>query len=292
MKFVSLFFISLFIIISCNSSSEFHTKDFILKKANDEKAVVFLFPCFPCNAEHTQSEAKFIEDLVKNEISVVLLNENQKLFFKQEDLERVEILMNEILKTYKISNENIVIGGFSSGGNLALQFSSYLMQINKLKPKSIFIVDSPVDLVKLYKNAQNDVDLKFHQDAVSEGEFLLNYFYENVGHFEHGFDQYKKYSSFINLEEKQPLLDHLNNIKIRLYAEPDLEWQKLNRGRNFENLNAFQLENLHHYLRTKPNIKSELIFTEGKGVKSTGERHPHSWSIVEGDGLSKWILAK
>jgi hypothetical protein len=34
----------------------------------------------------------------------------------------------------------------------------------------------------------------------------------------------------------------------------------------------------------------ELITTENKGYRANGQRHPHSWSIVDGKDLIKWML--
>lgn len=34
----------------------------------------------------------------------------------------------------------------------------------------------------------------------------------------------------------------------------------------------------------------EYIPTENKGYRSNGERHPHSWSIVDGTDLVNWML--
>ena len=36
--------------------------------------------------------------------------------------------------------------------------------------------------------------------------------------------------------------------------------------------------------------KVEYIPTENMGFRANGERHPHSWSIIDKVGLIKWIL--
>jgi hypothetical protein len=44
-------------------------------------------------------------------------------------------------------------------------------------------------------------------------------------------------------------------------------------------------------LLKKSNFKQvEYISTENKGYRANGDRHPHSWSIVDKDKLVEWIL--
>jgi hypothetical protein len=53
------------------------------------------------------------------------------------------------------------------------------------------------------------------------------------------------------------------------------------------------LEQLYLLLSDKTkNKKIELIKTENKGYRNDGNRHPHSWSIVEVDDLLRWILKR
>jgi len=280
----------LILIASCSSEIELNNNDYLLIKSNDEKAVLVLFPCFPCDSEHTLKEANFIEELTKNSISVVLLNENQKLYLQNSEKENLNNLIESIFKENNLTQNNISIGGFSSGGNLAIQMASYLSENSTLKISSVFAVDSPIDLVQLYNNCVLDVERNVKAEAVSEGEFIVDLFNENLGNPNESLVNFIGKSNFIQSEKNQPILDKLDQVKIRFYAEPDTVWQKENRERNFENLNAFQLENAHNYLVNKGHFNTELIFTEDKGIRSNGQKHPHSWSIVEGSSLKNWIL--
>jgi hypothetical protein len=43
-------------------------------------------------------------------------------------------------------------------------------------------------------------------------------------------------------------------------------------------------------LRAAGNDDAELVITTGKGYRRDGERHRHSWSIVDEAELIEWVL--
>ncbi|UPQ80344.1 hypothetical protein M0M57_05770 [Flavobacterium azooxidireducens] len=55
-------------------------------------------------------------------------------------------------------------------------------------------------------------------------------------------------------------------------------------------MNAYSIEKLAEELKKQNFKKTELIKTTDKGYRSNGNRHPHSWSIVDENDLVKWIL--
>ena len=85
-------------------------------------------------------------------------------------------------------------------------------------------------------------------------------------------------------------LKGLKKLKIRFYTEPDLKWWNEHAKNNYEDLNAFYIQKLYEQLKTQfKNENIELIKTENKGYRANGERHPHSWSIVNEKDLVKWM---
>lgn len=76
---------------------------------------------------------------------------------------------------------------------------------------------------------------------------------------------------------------------IRFYSEPDTLWWKQNRMADFDQMNAYYLERLSRLLKKSGFKQVEYIATENKGYRANGERHPHSWSIVDKKELIEWI---
>ncbi|MEM6265695.1 MAG: hypothetical protein AAGI38_24545, partial [Bacteroidota bacterium] len=58
---------------------------------------------------------------------------------------------------------------------------------------------------------------------------------------------------------------------------------------DFESTNAYTLQQIAKDLREKNWVQFELIETKNKGHRANGERHPHSWTIVDVPELMRWI---
>ena len=85
-------------------------------------------------------------------------------------------------------------------------------------------------------------------------------------------------------------ISSLKSAKIRLYTEPDTTWWKENRMADYEQTNAYLMKNLSKELKENNFSNVEYIPTENKGYRANGNRHPHSWSIVDKDDLIDWML--
>lgn len=85
-KFTYIILVSIFL-VNCKAKNDeikiIKGENYELKIANEQKAILILFPCFPCDIENTKTEAKFLKDIEKEGITTLLLNINQKLFLKE-----------------------------------------------------------------------------------------------------------------------------------------------------------------------------------------------------------------
>jgi len=289
----SLVFISALLVFCKNENNEIKVvknKNYELKISNDQKAVLILFPCFPCDVENTKTEAKFLKDFEKEGITTLLLNYNHKLYLTESDKVEYSKAINSILNKNEVKNENVFIGGFSSGGNVSVLLANYLLKTkNTIQPKGIFAVDSPLDLEELYNDAKSDIKKNVDKDAVEEGDFLIKMLEQEIGKPNVSIENYKMLSPYLISSNSTTNIKYLKNIKVRFYCEPDLEWQMKNKNRKYEELNAYKLEKTYNSLVNLGSKKAELIKTKNRGIRANGEKHPHSWNIVERESLLKWI---
>ena len=292
------------IAISCKGQSEknnqtekpkseiIKTSEFKLIKVENQKGLLILFPCFPCDAENTLSEFKIEEISVKNGFSVLAMNLNQHLYLNQKEKQELAEQLTNIVLEQNLSKKNIFIGGFSSGGNVSLLISDYLVKNeSQILPKGVFIVDSPIDFIGLYKTAEKNLKLNFSELSVQESTWIKNMFDKEFGNPTNGIINYEQNSPYTFETQNIDNLKGLEKLKIRFYTEPDKKWWSENRKNDFEDLNAFYIQKLSEKLKTefgKNNI--ELINTENRGYRVNGERHPHSWSIVNEKDLISWML--
>ncbi|AKK73884.1 hypothetical protein OK18_15840 [Chryseobacterium gallinarum] len=293
-KNILLFVLSLFL-LSCTSGKVVKNTEnnnhYEVTRSDNQKAVLVLFPCFPCDIEHTKAEAGFLKSIEKEGVTTILLDYNQKLFLKESEKKEYAAVLNSIFDQHHIDKANVFIGGFSSGGNVALLLSSFLIKNeNAIQPKGLLVVDSPVDLEQLYHNAEKDVAANVDPDAVEEGKFLIGLFDQELGKPDENPATYKTASPYLMTSNSVENIQYLKNIKTRFYCEPDLDWQQQNKGRKFEDLNAFVLKKANEALVNLGNHTAEYIETKNRGIRANGKKHPHSWNIVEQKGLVKWML--
>ncbi|PQA95039.1 hypothetical protein B0A69_06185 [Chryseobacterium shigense] len=294
-KSILLIVLSLFLMVFATQNVSGQTikgRHYELTIAKDQKVVLVLFPCFPCNIEHTKTEAGFLKGIEKKGVTTILLDYNQKLFLTESEKQEYAKSLHKIFKRNKISTDHTYIGGFSGGGNVALLLAAFLIKNHDpIQPKGLLVVDSPIDLEKLYANARKDVTKNADPDAVEEGKFLTELLEKEIGKPGMNREKYKTFSPYLmSASPDEGNIHYLKNIKTRFYCEPDLKWQLEKKNRTYEELNAYVLEKAVQTLQKEGSKHTELIQTRDRGIRADGTKHPHSWNIVDGNELVKWMM--
>ncbi|MEZ4789972.1 MAG: hypothetical protein R2811_08130 [Flavobacteriales bacterium] len=251
------------------------------------KALLILFPCFPCDAADTRAESRIADTAAANGISVLMLNFNRHILMSEAEQQAVIGTIAGAVKEHGVDASNTVIGGFSSGGNVSVLLAKALLRspVPPVNLKGVFAVDSPLDLVHLYECAQRDLAKTSFPEHKGEARYLVAFLDSALG---------APTDSMVNYERSAPLLNTsasvapLKDLPIRFYTEPDTAWWRANRDDSYEELNAFALKRIHDTLVAAGNARAEYITTEGRGVQH-GNRHPHAWSIVDERELVRWI---
>ena len=264
-----------------------------LYKPNTTEVVLVLFGGFPENAKDIKREFDIANIANEKNIAVAYLNYSGKLWL--EEKEKIELVesMDKLFKSNDLPTNKIFFGGFSSGGNMALLISNFLVgNFKVLKPKGVFIVDSPIDLLGLYKSAEKNIKSNYSETVIQEAKWIIKTLNENFGEPENNLSKYEKYSVFTSTTNQISNLKNLNDTQIRFYSEPDKVWWKENRKADYDQMNAYYIKKLSENLKNSGFKGVEYITTENKGYRANGERHPHSWSIVDKEKLLEWMLGK
>ena len=268
-------------------------ENYELYKPNKEvRAVLILFGGYTENAEDIKREFKILDIARKNNIAVLLSNFNRKLWFEEYEKHLLAKSLQNIIVENQLPTENIYIGGFSSGGIVSLIISNFIVGMKQfyIDPKGVFVVDSPIDLVALYKSSEKNIKRNFSEPSIQESNWLLEALGSNFGNPKDGIAKYEDKAVFTYSTDNTSNLKKLKKTKIRLYTEPDTLWWKKNRMADYEQMNAFYIERLSKSLIGKGYESVEYIPTINKGYRANGDRHPHSWAIVDKNDLINWIL--
>ena len=267
--------------------------DYELYKPKGEiKAVLILFGGYPEVAEDVMREFKILDVSKENDVAILISNFNRKLWLLEDEKLNLATRLQEVIEANELPTNNVYIGGYSSGGLVASQLSNYIVGMKQfyIDPKGIFIVDSPVDLADLYTISKKNIERNFSEPSVEESNWILHTFGTAFGNPADSITQYEKHAVYTLRTHNIENLRKLKNTKIRLYTEPDSTWWKENKMAEYIETNSYHIKCLAEDLKIQGFTKVEYIPTKDKGYRANGDRHPHSWSIIDKEELVKWML--
>ncbi len=266
----------------------------LISPSKNSKAVLVLFGGYPESPADVKEQFKILPIAKKNNVAVLIMNYNQKLYLSEEEKLQLANQLRGVLSAHKLPVENLFIGGFSSGGNVSLLLGAYLSEHTNLgiKPKGVFIADSPIDLSALYFTSEKNIERNFSEVSVQESTWIIKTLGEQFGDPNVDISKYEQYSVFTSKTSNIKNLEGLKNIKLRLYTEPDTLWWKENRMADYDQMNAYYIKKLSETLDAHNFKDVQYIETKNRGYRANGERHPHSWAIIDEMKLMQWILAE
>ncbi|MCH2045261.1 MAG: hypothetical protein MK212_14185 [Saprospiraceae bacterium] len=264
----------------------------LTKPTENIAKVLVLFGGFPEKPEDIKREFNILDLAKQNSIAVVYMNYNQKLWLAETEKQKLAQQLQTIFTDHQLPTDDIYIGGFSSGGNVSLLISAYLVA-NKsfgLVPKGVFLVDSPIDLVALYRSSEKNLMRNFSEVSVQESTWIIETLEKAFGDPHEQLSTYEQYAVYTSVTDNIDNLKNLKDLKIRFYTEPDTTWWKTNRKADYDQMNAFYIKKLSESLKASGFNQLAYIPTKNKGFRANGDRHPHSWSIVDKSQLVQWIM--
>lgn len=140
-------------------------KAYNLYKPDTPKATLILFGGFPETAESIEKEFPITDLALQKDVAVAYLNFNRKILLDSTEKTQLAHSIREMLQTNNLPSDNIYIGGISSGGNIALLISNYLIKHSNsnLNVAGVFAIDSPVDLAALYRITEETLNKIFQR---------------------------------------------------------------------------------------------------------------------------------
>lgn len=244
-------------------------------------------------AEHNiNSNKSLIQQANDHNLAVIVPSINQRLSLNTEVLNFLNSVFETATKEYQLPKDNFVIGGFSMGGLFSLRYAQMSVQDSNttyLKPRAVFSVDGPTDLENHYYSFKRRFTNPRNANK-AEAEYAIKEFEKFIGGSPTDFhNQYVYYSTFSKSEEDGGNAKYLLTIPVRIYNDVDVNWWINNRGNDLYDMNALDQSAMINYLIGHGNNKAEFINAYGKGYRIEGNRHPHSWSIVEPSECITWI---
>ena len=254
--------------------------------------VIVLLAGFDGQAKEIFTESKIPYEGKKQGVLVIAIP--TKFSFKLDSSTKylIENCLSDQWNKNIYPKNQVTFGGYSAGGTLALE---YLIISKKEKntfiiPKKVFTIDSPVDIIDIYNTLQREIIKNCSPPAYNEAKYAIPHIENQFGGSpKEKLNEYKYYSPYIRDSTGGLNIVYLLNTPIRLHHDPDILWQLDNRCRDLFDMNELCASALINKLKTEGNTNAELILNMRSGYRSNGERHPHSWSIVDSKNLLSWI---
>ena len=266
----------------------------VVEPKDSIEGVLVLLPGSYQEAESIFPETKLHNVAYVNNLLVVAFTCGiTKAYIDEPTIHNINTVLKHVLEKYKVPEDKFVIGGYSAGGVIALSFTEYCKQYPDkavIDPQAVFTADSPVDIVDLWYTLNRELEKNYSEAAMNEAKRFLETMKEDLtGTPDTNLENYIKYSPYYHGAKDGGNMKYLLNTAVRLYHDPDILWQLKYRRRDFYDMNVLCASAMINKLLMSGNERAELMIADRPGLRSSGFRHPHSWSIIEEVECIYWI---
>lgn len=301
----TLLYLLLFILVTRDASGQslerivYNEKDSIngyylaAQPYEEISGALILLPGFGQLAEHIYPETKLFSTAVVNNILVIAVASGNKLYADEGVADNLTIVCKDVIKRYKINPEKFAIGGYSAGGAIALRYTELCNQFPgryPIKPKAVFMVDSPLDIFVTWDALAESAKDNYSKIAVDEANWAMAEIKKDKGVPNENIKVYAALNAFSMDNSYVHNEQYLKNTAVRTYHDVDIAWRLVNRRQTVRGSNYLVAAELINRLLLMGNNKAEFIQATGKGYRANGQRHPHSWSIVDEPECISWII--
>ncbi len=268
---------------------------YALSPKNKIQGTLVLFPPTWQTAENViNHNIDLIEQAFENDLLLVVPSINYNLCLDETSLKFLNETFKNVLDKYEPPSDKIIFGGFSLGGMNALRYTELAYEnesLTTLKPIAVYGIDPPLDFVRLYHSFENTLTKNFSIPAMHEAKDYLQKLNNQFGGTPEEFSEiYIQHSMFSKSEKDGGNAKFLTSIPVRIYCDPDIDWQLNERRMDYSDMNAVDQTAMINFLLLAGNNEAEFINALGKGYRMDGRRHPHSWSLVDPEECIAWML--
>ena len=259
------------------------------------RGMLVLFPPNGQPAEESVSANSILIALAQERgLLTVVPSVNHNLYLDSATLRAINAILGAALTKYRPPLNKVVLGGFSLGGMNAIRYTELAYEdslATVVRPVAVYGIDPPLDWARLYYSFANAAAKNFSEVAVAEANyFLARLNSEFGGGPEKQPATYTQRSMYSHTSPGGGYTRYLRRIPVRIYSDPDINWQLANRRVDYYDMNALDGAAMINQLRLDGNARAEFVNALGKGYRPDGTRHPHSWSLAEPRECVQWVL--
>lgn len=256
------------------------------------EGVLFLLSGFGQHCESIIVESDLETFAADNDLLTVVYSGGDKIYLDEPAEQNLTAAISDVVDRFGVDPEKFVLGGFSAGGVIALRYVQKCKQSPAnypIKPAGVFMVDSPIDMFFAWDMFQYSIKNSHTEIAFQEADFITKLMIKEHGHPLENIETYRDLSPFSIKEEYGENEIYLKETAVRAYHDVDINWRLINRNQSVVWQNYVPTSELINRLLLLGNKQAEFIQTFQTGYRANGQRHPHSWSVVDEEECVKWI---
>lgn len=258
------------------------------------KACLIIIPASGEMVEDVIPQLKIPQAAATKGIMTLIPSINWGTVDRQSEAAFLDTLINACMAKYDIPANKFVLGGLSNGGVIALRYAQLAVMDSSqtlIKPAAVFGVDPPLDLARLYHYCERELERGISEAGIAEARWLKNYYGTNFGGSPAEVPQtYQYFSIYSYGAENGGNAELLLETPLRFYTDLDLDYLLNKRHRDLYDWNGSDIVAMVNELKMQGHPNVEVKISTGKGLRPNGQRHPHSWSIIDNDDLLNWLI--
>lgn len=266
----------------------------IQPKSNNIKGALVLLPGFGQKAEDVFRDSELHQFAYENDLLSVAFSTRMRMLADTLIQSKINAMLTHVKSEYKIGQDRFVFGGFSAGGGIVLRYVELCMESPDkypVSPAAVFMVDAPIDAFHSWKVMQLLKTAANSKVAVDEANWVEKMYKEQYnttpGENPEVFAPFNPFSFDAKSSGNEY---YLKELAVRAYHDVDIAWRLYNRNQSVRESNYMVTSELINRLRLLGNTRAEFIQSYQTGYRTNGNRHPHSWSIIDEQECIHWIL--
>ncbi len=187
------------------------------------------------NATNFLTETKLHNVASSNDILTVCIPAGSRLYADTVIVQQINNILKEVIEKYKLRRDQFAFGGHSSGGTILLRYAELCKEKPEnypVSPKAVFTVDSPVDILNLYKSSWRDLQKGSNGWWLGEAQMIIDTYDKAFGKPEQFLPNYVKASPFFTQDTLRGNERFLKDVAYRTYHDVDVNWYIQNRMRS------------------------------------------------------------
>lgn len=258
------------------------------------KGVLVLLPGFGQAATDVFWDTRLPEFAAQNGLLTIAFAGRTRLTADSLLQEKITATLAHVVRQNRVDPRQFFLGGFSAGGVIALRYAELCHQFPEqfpIRPRGVFMADAPVDLFHSWSLMEEIKKNNYSEISVNEAEWIAKFYRSYYGATP---SEDPKLFSKLSPFSIDPTLGkneiHLKEVAVRAYHDIDVTWRLVNRNQTARFDNYIATSELINRLMLLGNTEAEFIQTFQTGYRRNGNRHPHSWSIIDAKECIQWIL--